>query len=48
MAITEATLGKDHPQYSIGMNNLASLLEKQVKAMAGGRLLEVDVLTTYS
>lgn len=30
MAITEAALGEDHPDFSIRLNNLASLLEYQV------------------
>lgn len=32
MAITEATLGRDHAQYSNDLNNLAMLLEEQVRA----------------
>lgn len=30
MEITEGTLGKNHPQYSTTLSNLAKLLEKQV------------------
>lgn len=48
--ITEETLGKDHPQYSTIMTNLAVLLEKQVRAgmsrgHSDGSLKEVDLLT---
>lgn len=32
MGIAEVTLGKDHPQYSIMLNNLAGLLRTQVRA----------------
>lgn len=32
LEITEATLSKDHPNFSVGLNNLAGLLQKQVKA----------------
>lgn len=31
MDITEATLGKDKPEYSINLNNLAGLLKTQVR-----------------
>lgn len=33
MAITESTLGTDHPTYTIRLNNLAGLLQDQVRAM---------------
>lgn len=32
MEITEATLGRDHPAYSVDLGNLARLLERQVSA----------------
>lgn len=32
MTINEKTLGADHPEYSIDLNNLAEILEKQVNA----------------
>lgn len=32
MEIMEATLGKDHPQYSTSLSNLGGVLEKQVRA----------------
>lgn len=36
MAITEANLGGDHASYAVDLNNLAKLLENQVKAKITG------------
>lgn len=38
MSIMEVTRGKDHPEYSVDLTNLATLLEKQVRPRPpGGR-----------
>lgn len=36
MQIIEATLGKDHPEYSMLLNNMAALLLKQVGSRLSG------------
>lgn len=49
MEITEVTLGTDHQEYSIRLNNLAMLLEAQVRVSVSGSILvgyNVSVINT--
>lgn len=49
MEIMEATLGRDHPEYSTNLNNLAVVLEMQVRASVclctpGASFARIDLL----
>lgn len=49
MEVTEDTLGKDHPQYSVRLSNLSGVLREQVRASVcsctlGSYLAGIDVL----
>lgn len=48
MEIKEATLGRDHPGYSIDLSNLAGLLEKKVRASVFRCILGAYLAVIYA